>query len=75
LCPVTAQIQSLAQKFPTQENWEFSNRLQGRFLDEQGSIRSSRLDRPLRLIARATMCADAPSKHLSGDAHPVARSW
>jgi hypothetical protein len=38
LRPVTAQIQSLAQKFPTQENREFSNPLQGRFLDEQGNF-------------------------------------
>jgi len=36
LCPITAQIQSLAQKFATQENKEFSNQLQRKILDEQG---------------------------------------
>jgi len=41
LCPVNAQIQSLGQKFPTQENREFSNPLQGRFLDEQGNFQST----------------------------------
>jgi hypothetical protein len=38
LRPITAQIQSLVQKFPTHENREFSNLLQGRFLNEQGNF-------------------------------------
>jgi hypothetical protein len=41
LRPVTAQNQSLAVNFPAQRNREFSNVLQGNFLDEQGNFRSA----------------------------------
>jgi hypothetical protein len=41
LHPVTAQNQSLAAKFPAQRNREFSDVLQGKFLDEQGNFRST----------------------------------
>jgi hypothetical protein len=41
LRPVTAQNQSLAAEFPAQRNREFSNVLQGNFLDEQGNFRST----------------------------------
>jgi hypothetical protein len=41
LRPVNAQNQSLAVKFPAQRNRDFTNVLQGKFLDKQGNFHST----------------------------------
>jgi hypothetical protein len=52
MLPVIAQIQSLADKFPAQVNREFSNLLQGIFLDKQGNYRSIADTRRISSIGR-----------------------
>jgi hypothetical protein len=62
LRPVSAEIQSLGDKFPTQENREFSNVLQGRFFDKQANSRSTAyVDKPVGDIrAAGTKAAITP---------------
>jgi hypothetical protein len=61
LHPVTAQNQSLAAKFPAQRNREYSDVLQGKFLDEQGNFRSTENNQSMSAIGGK---ADIPLAHL-----------